>query len=109
MAKKNVKFISSYETENKKSSKSDKSGDSKSKSSGYTDAQLCKMAQDYYERHYGFRPPISEVDSRNGDIVTIHLYEIVGNHTATSAWYDIDRKSAKGTDSIFGDSIDLNK
>lgn len=106
--KANVKFISSYEDSSKKSSKN-KSKGSAPKSSGYTDAELCKMAQDYYERHNGFRPPISEVDGTNGDIVTIHLYEIVGDHTATSAWYDIDRKSAKGTDTIFGDPVDLNK
>ncbi len=112
--KNNIKFIQSYE--NKAPESSTKSQTSKSSSSGtqkkgseYTNAQLCKMAQDYYERHHNFRPPIAEVDSTDGDNVTIHLYEDMGDHTATSAWYVIDRKTGKGYDDLFGDSIDLTK
>lgn len=75
---------------------------------GYTEDQLCEMAQEYYYRHTGFRPPISEVDHKSGDIITIHLYEINGNHTATSDWYDIDIKTAKGTN-ISGEVIDLTE
>ena len=113
--KNNIKFIQSYESKapttsstKSQTSKSQSSASQKS-SSGYTNAELCKMAQDYYERHYNFRPPIAEVDSTEGDNVTIHLYEQVGNHTATSAWYVINRKTGKGHDDIFGDAIDLTK
>lgn len=41
----------------------------------YNDKQLCDMALNYYDKKTGYRPPIAEVDSTNGDIVTIHLYE----------------------------------
>lgn len=77
------------------------------KKESYSDADLCKMALDHYERETGYRPGISEVDSTNGDLVTIHLYDDMGDHTATSAWYEIDRKTGKGTDTINGDPVDL--
>ncbi|MBQ7564266.1 MAG: hypothetical protein IJT16_09785, partial [Lachnospiraceae bacterium] len=108
----NIKLIQSYE--NKAPAASTKTQTSVSQStqkssSGYTNAQLCKMAQDYYERHNNYRPPIAEVDSTEGNNVTIHLYEVMGGHTATSAWYVINRNTSKGYDDIFGDSIDLTK
>ena len=92
----------------KEISKSSGSGSQKS-ASGYTNVELCKMAQDYYERHYNYRLPIAEVDSTEGDNVTIHLYVDMGDHTATSAWYVIDRKTGRGYDDLFGDKIDLTK
>ncbi|MCR5788835.1 MAG: YARHG domain-containing protein [Lachnospiraceae bacterium] len=122
--KDNVKLIQSYEskapaggskpqssqTSQSSGSKPGNSGSGSQKpGSGYTDAQLCKMAQDYYEKHNHYRPPIAEIDSTDGDNVTIHLYEDMGDHTATSAWYVINRKTGKGHDDIFGDEIDLTK
>ncbi len=134
--KDNIKLIQSYEqkapaassskTDSSKSSgqdfgKNDKNSgngsqssqkggsDKKRSGSGYTDTELCKMAIDYYDRHYGFRPPIAEITETNGDDVTIHLYEDMGDHTATSAWYVISRKTGKGHDDVFGNKIDLNR
>ncbi len=73
----------------------------------YSDSELCKMALDHYEKESGYRPGIGEVDSTNGDMVTIHLYDDEGDHTATAAWYEIDRKTGKGTDTINGTPVDL--
>ena len=76
---------------------------------GYTNNELCQMALNYYSRHYGYRPGIAEVDSVNGNMVTLHLYDDMGTHTATSAWYEIDRTTGKGTDEIMGGKVDLNR
>lgn len=73
----------------------------------YSDSELCRMALDHYEKESGYRPGICEVDSTNGDLVTLHLYDDMGDHTATSAWYEIDRKTGRGTDTITGDAVDL--
>ncbi len=76
---------------------------------GYTQDELCKMAQDYYERHYDFRPPIAEPEEQSDGMILIHLYEQMPTHTATSAWYMIDPKTGKGYDYLFEDEkIDLN-
>ncbi len=76
---------------------------------GYTDQELCDMAANYYFWTTGYKPPISEVDSVNGDIVTIHLYEVKDGHTATSAWYEIDRNTGKGKNAVLGDEVDLTE
>ena len=76
--------------------------------SGYSDAQLCEMALDYYERHNGYRPGISEVQSSDANSVTIHLYDDMGTHVATAAWYELDRNSATGIDSVTFEDVDLN-
>lgn len=75
----------------------------------YTDQELCDMAANYYFWTTGYKPPISEVDSVNGDIVTIHLYEVKDGHTATSAWYEIDRTTGKGKNALLGDEVDLTE
>ena len=77
----------------------------------YTPKELCAMAQDYYEKHNDFRPPVADSASNSDGTVTIHLYEIVSNgdgtfHTATSAWYTVDSKGV-GTDDITGESVRL--
>jgi len=74
----------------------------------YTDEQLCQMAGDYYNSINGQRPPVIEVDSADGDEVSIHLYEIMQDHTATWDWYFVSRTTAKGTN-ILGEEIDLTK
>ena len=112
--KNNIQFIQACEKKapasNPKTQTSAQSGSgTQKKGSGYTNAELCRMAQDYYERHYNYRPPVAEIDSTEGDNVYIHLYKNTGNHTETSAWYVINRKTGKGYDDLFGDSIDLTK
>ncbi len=82
-------------------------GSGTNSSSGYTDEELCRMALDHYEKTEGYRPSEAEIDSYDGDKVTIHLYDDMGTHTATAAWYEVDRNSAKGQDVIFGNEIDL--
>ena len=79
----------------------------------YTPEELCKMAQDYYNRHYNYYPPVADYETKEGGKYQIHLYEIVddGNgytHTATSAWYTVDAHGI-GTNDISGEAVDLTK
>lgn len=81
---------------------------------GYTNKELCKLAKNYYYTTHGHQPPIVEVDSVDGDEVTIHIYEFVNDgggrgHTATYAWYSVSRKTGKGKDLIKEEKIDLTK
>lgn len=73
---------------------------------GYTQAELEKMALDYYEAKTGYRP--SSVASQvNADgTVAIQLYDNLEDHISTSDWYTVDSKTAVGTNTL-GESIDL--
>ena len=80
---------------------------------GYTDEELCKLAGNYYYKKHNQKAPIVEIDDIRGDLVTIHLYEIVNDgggegHTATHDWYYVSRKTGKGED-LFSNKIDLTE
>ena len=83
------------------------------KSKVYTDEELVVMAGKYADEvNEGYVPPIIEVESEEGNIVTIHLYEVVDDgedvsHTSTYDWYYIDRTTGKGTN-LVGEDVDLN-
>ena len=83
------------------------SNSSSSGAVGYSDDELCRMAGDYYERHNDGRPQCVDIDSVDGDLVTLHLYNMYDDHTATFAWYQVNRNTASGTDTLTGDEIDL--
>lgn len=80
---------------------------------GYTDEELISMARDYYlmTNEAGRAPSIIEIDSREGDEIVLHLYELVddGNgqgHTATYEWYSVNRFNAEGED-FMGNPVDF--
>lgn len=76
----------------------------------FTDDELIKMALDYYEKQNNYRPGVAAIDHVSSDgLVTIHLYDDMGDHTATSAWYEVDRKTAVGKDTMLNTEVDLNK
>ncbi len=53
--------------------------------------------------------PLGELDHVQDDgHLYIHLYEDMGDHTATVDWYEIDPKTLKGTN-FLGDDVDLNE
>lgn len=105
----NIKYkpLSSVEIDIPANDTEEKSDTTAAGGSGYSDDELCTMALDHYEKEYDYRPGIAQIDSTDGDIVTIHLYDDMGDHTATSAWYEIDRTTGKGSDMIFGDPVNL--
>ena len=80
---------------------------------GYTDDEILKLAKKYFDNNCKENGDTVEIDSVDGDTVTIHVYEYIdeGNgegHTATYNWYYISKKTGKGED-FFGNEIDLNK
>lgn len=70
------------------------------------DTTLCQLAGDYYYKHNGTRPPIVRIDSYNGDIVAIHLYEALYDHDATWDWYYVDRYTGETTN-LMGESFNI--
>lgn len=79
----------------------------------YTPEELCKMAQEYYNRKNNYYPPVADYEEIEEGRYRLHLYEIVDDgggitHTATSAWYTVDAHG-RGTDDIYGNEIDLTK
>lgn len=75
--------------------------------SGYSDDELGKMALDYYEKNYNYRPDFADVTPDEGNMVVIQLFDDMGDHTATSAWYKVDRTTAVGTDMLCDMAVDL--
>ena len=93
------------------SSNSEEQGGSsggKAVSSGtYTDEEICKIASDTYYKLNGERPPLAAVDSSDGNIVTVRLYEDMGDHIATWAWYELNLNDMTGKDTVIGKTFDL--
>ena len=73
----------------------------------YTDDELCNMAKEYYSQVNGYVPPVVVIEITDGDEVTIHLYDIVDDHTATVDWYTVNRYTARGKN-ILEQDIDLS-
>ena len=81
----------------------------------YDDEYICELARKYYAIHHGDTPPLAEIDSKKGNEVSIHLYEMMiyedypeENHAATWDWYTVDVKTLRGVDNM-GELIDLNE
>ena len=65
------------------------------------------MARTYCEvRSGGISPQYVVVDNTDGNMVMIHLYEDMGDHTATFDWYTVARNTAAGTNTL-GETVDL--
>lgn len=98
----------SQETTTLKTEETSAEGATKSESKEYTDDELMKMAMDYYQRHNNYKPGFCAIDGATSDgKVTIQLYDLVDDHNSTCAWYEIDRKTATGKDTILDTDVDL--
>lgn len=75
---------------------------------GHSINELEEMALRYYQEKYKYKPSRVEafVDPKNDEIINIHLYDIVDDHTATVDWYAINKYTAEGTN-ILGEKVDL--
>lgn len=67
--------------------------------------QLCQAAVNYCESSTGHRPGVVRIDSEDEEGVTLQLYDDMGDHTATCAWYTIDPSTMEGYDVITGEEI----
>ena len=72
-----------------------------------SDAELIRTAKNYYKMKNGYEPQNVEIDSRSGDTVSIHLYDMADDHTATLDWYYIDIYTGIGTN-LTGETVNLN-
>ncbi len=74
----------------------------------YTDDELCQMALDYYTAKYDMGDELVAVaDVSEDGTVIIQLYQNLGDHNSTAAWYQIDRITGKGKNMSTGDPVDL--
>ena len=70
--------------------------------------QLCRAAMNYCESSTGYRPGVVRVDSVDEEGVTLQIYDDMGTHTATAAWYCIDPGTMEGSDIIPGEEISFS-
>ena len=74
----------------------------------YSNVELCEMALDYYEAQTGYRPGDASAQVQENGLIAIQLYDNMGDHNSTSAWYTVDKYTARGTD-LTGNSVDLTQ
>ena len=76
----------------------------------YSDQELADLALAYYKESSGAEdnPNLASAAQANEDgSVSIQVYENLGDHNSTAAWYTVDRTTAVGTDSA-GSPVDLS-
>lgn len=72
----------------------------------FSNEELCAMAIAYYTETTGEAAPEAAADL-GGQTVTIQLYNNLGDHNSTCAWYQVSRQTGKGVDINSGQEIDL--
>ena len=77
---------------------------------GYTSEQLVELAKEYYTLNSksSYVPKNVVVDNESGDVVTIHLFDDMDTHVATSDWYLVNRYTGKG-ENILEEEIDISR
>ena len=78
---------------------------------GYTADEIRALSEKYFVKNSNKNGAIVDVDSVDGDKVTIHIYEYYDDikgegHTVTYNWYYISKKTGMGED-FFGNKINL--
>lgn len=78
---------------------------------GYTADEIRALSEKYFLKDSNKNGAIVDVDSVDGDKVTIHIYEYYDDikgegHTVTYNWYYISKKTGMGED-FFGNKINL--
>lgn len=75
----------------------------------YSNYELGEMAVAYYKQASGIDSEnltAGAVTNEDGT-VTIQVYENLGDHNSTAAWYTVDRFTGQGTDVNSGEAVDL--
>lgn len=73
----------------------------------FSNDELAQMATDHYAMTNEDVPTLSGTLTNEDNTVTVQLYENLGDHNSTAAWYIVDRFTATGTDLLSGEEIDL--
>jgi hypothetical protein len=71
--------------------------------------ELGELALDYYEMKNDYRPSQVGVGIAEDGKATIQLYDNLGDHSTTSAWYTIDKFTLTGEDGVSFESVDFNE
>ena len=75
----------------------------------YSDGEVISKAINYLNVSNGTNINFKgTVESKNGNNVSIRIYEDMKDNTATSGLYTIDNRTLKGKNDLTGESIDLN-
>ena len=75
----------------------------------YSNQELAELALTYYKQTSGAQDGqdlTSPAQTNEDGSVSIQVYENLGDHNSTAAWYTVDRITAAGTDSSGGE-VDL--
>ena len=75
----------------------------------YSNQELADLALTYYKEHNGAQDNqnlTSAAQTNEDGSVSIQVYENLGDHNSTAAWYTVDRMTAAGTDDS-GNAVDL--
>lgn len=76
----------------------------------YSNNELCDLAIAYYAQASGAQAQnltAGAVTNEDGT-VTVQVYENLGDHNSTAAWYTVDRFTGQGTDVNSGEAVDLS-
>lgn len=73
----------------------------------YSNDELAQMAMDFYSEDVETPPSQYGAMTNEDNTVTVQLYDNLGDHNSTSAWYIVDRFTAMGTNLLTGEEIDL--
>ena len=73
----------------------------------YTDAEIVNLAKRYYHDYLGQFYLTVELESSDSGTVSLHIYEQMPDHTATTAWLDVDRNTGAAVDSVLGTKVNL--
>ena len=73
----------------------------------YSNEALIRLAVAHYSRNGDVPPSLAAAMTNEDNTVTVQLYDNLGDHNSTSAWYILDRFTATGTNLLNGKEIDL--
>ena len=73
-----------------------------------TEQEILGAVAEHYYRKYGVSDARVRLDSVDGDIWLIQVYEDMGDHENTFDWYTIDRVTVCGTTMFGQDYVDLS-
>lgn len=73
----------------------------------YSNDALTRLATAHYVRSGNEPTSLAASITNEDNTVTVQLYDNLGDHNSTSAWYILDRFTATGTDLMNGMEIDL--
>ena len=76
----------------------------------YSNNELCDLAVAYYKQASGLDSENLTAGAATNDdgTVTVQVYENLGDHNSTAAWYTVDRFTGQGTDMNSGEAVDLS-